>query len=63
MDKQEIYDKINELMENSDLSYEIKDISDLEDFLEDDENQQREEYEEIEKFYTALMEDTDFDED
>jgi len=63
MDKQEIYDKINELMENSDLSYEIKDISDLEDFLEDDENQQREEYEEIEKFYTMLMEDTDLDED
>lgn len=62
-DDQEIYDKINELLEDADYGYEIKDVSELEDFLEDDENQQLEEYEEIEKLYTMLMEDTDFEED
>lgn len=62
-DKQDIFDRINELLENTDLSYEIKDTSDLEGFLEDDENQQYEEYEEIEKLYTMLMEDSDFEEE
>ncbi|MEN6315180.1 MAG: hypothetical protein ABFD25_13145 [Clostridiaceae bacterium] len=62
-DDQEIYDRINELLEDTDYGYEIKDVSELEDFLEDEENQQLEEYEEIEKLYTMLMEDTDFEED
>lgn len=62
-DKQDIYEKINELLENTDLNYEIKDVSELEGFLEDDDNQQYEEYEEIEKLYTMLMEDTDFEEE
>jgi len=62
-DDHEIYDRINELLEDTDYGYEIKDVSELEDFLEDEENQQLEEYEEIEKLYTMLMEDTDFEED
>lgn len=62
-DDHEIYDRINELLEDADYGYEIKDVSELEDFLEDEENQQLEEYEEIEKLYTMLMEDTDFEED
>lgn len=60
---QEIYDKINELLETTDYGDEIRDISELEGFLEDDENQQLEEYEEIEKLYNMLMEDTDLEED
>lgn len=60
---QEIYDKINELLETTDYGDEIRDMSELEGFLEDDENQQLEEYEEIEKLYNMLMEDTDLEED
>lgn len=62
-DNQEIFDRINELLENTNLSYEIKDEADLEGFLEDDENQQYEEYEEVEKLYTMLMEDSDFEDE
>lgn len=62
-DRQDIFDRINEILENSDLSYEVKDIADLEGFLEDDENQLYDEYEEIEKLYTMLMEDSDFEEE
>jgi len=62
-DNQNIYDKINELLENMDYNYEIKDASELEEFLENDENQQFEEYEEIEKLYTMLTEDEDFEVD
>ena len=62
-DRQDIFDKINELLENTDLSYEIKDTADLEGFLEDDDNQLLEEYEEVEKLYTMLMEDSDFEEE
>lgn len=62
-DSHEIYNRINELLEDVDYGYEIKDVSGLEDFLEDEENQQLEEYEEIERLYAMLMEDTDFEED
>lgn len=62
-DKQDIFERINELLENTDLAYEIKDAADLEGFLEDDENQQYEEYEEVEKLYTMLMEDSDFEDE
>ncbi len=62
-DKQEIFDRINELLENTDLSYEIKDTSDLESFLDNIDNQQYEEYEEIENLYNELMEVSDFEEE
>lgn len=62
-DEQQIYDRINELLEDIDYGYEIRDLSELEDFLDDEENQQLEEYEEIEKLYTMLMENTGYEED
>lgn len=60
-DSQDIFSRINELLENTAITYEIKDSSDLESFLEDEENQQYEEYEEVEKLYTMLMEDSDYE--
>ncbi len=54
-DKQEIFDRINELLESNGLAFEINDISSLEEFLESDDNQQYEEYEEIESLYNELM--------
>lgn len=54
-DKQEIFDRINELLESTGLTYEINDISSLEEFLENDDNQQYEEYEEIESLYNEIM--------
>ena len=62
-EKQDLFDKINELLENTDITYEIKDSTDLESFLEDEDNQQYDEYEEVEKLYTMLMEDSDFEEE
>jgi hypothetical protein len=55
-----VFERANELLENTDYSVEIKDISDIEDFLNEADNQQYEEYEEIEKLYNDLMEDSDF---
>jgi predicted house-cleaning noncanonical NTP pyrophosphatase (MazG superfamily) len=60
IERQDVIDKINEILENSDYAIEIKDISDLEDFLNDDENQVLEEYEDIEKLYTEMMDDSDY---
>lgn len=62
-DRQDIYNRINELLENTDYPYEVSDISDVENFLEDEENQQYEVYEEIEELYNEMMEDTDFEDD
>jgi len=62
-DKQEILDRINELMASTDLSYDFKDASDIESFLENDENQLYEEYEEIEKLYEELVEISEYEEE
>lgn len=62
-ERQEIFNRINDLMEDSVLSYEFKDASDLEAFLEDDENQQYEEYETIEQLYDELMELSEYEEE
>lgn len=61
--KQEFLDRINELMENTDLAYEFNDITDVESFLEEEENQQYEEYEEVEKLYEELMELSEYEEE
>lgn len=63
MGKNEIFERINELLEETDYPVEIKDISDLEDFLNEVDNQQYEEYEEIEKMYDDLMEESDLTEE
>ena len=62
-DRQEILDRINELMVSTDLSYDFKDAADIESFLEDEENQQYEEYEEVEKLYEELVEMSEYEEE
>lgn len=56
MDIQRIFDKINEMLEETDYPVEINDISDLEDFLNDDENTKYDCYDEIEKLYERILE-------
>ncbi len=58
-DRFEVFERVNELLENTGYPLEIKDISDLEDFLNELDNQQYEEYDEIEKLYNDLMEEAD----
>lgn len=54
-DRDDIMEKMNELLEGSDYPAEMKDISDVEDFLNDEDNQLLEEYEDIEKLYNEMM--------
>ena len=63
MGKNEIIERVNELMESAEYPLEIKDIADIEDFLNEEDNQTLEEYEEIEKMYNDLMEDNDSNEE
>lgn len=63
MGRNEIIERVNELMESAEYPMEIKDISDIEDFLNEEDNQTLEEYEEIEKMYNDLMEDSDSEEE
>ena len=62
-DKQEIYDRINELLQSTDLAYDSRDAEQLEEFIDNVENQQYSEFDEIEKLYTELMEISFYDDD
>lgn len=62
-DKQEIYDRINELLQSTGLAYDISDAEHLEEFIDNVENQQYSEYDEIEKLYTELMEISFYEDD
>lgn len=55
MDENEIFNKINELLGESDYPLEIKDISDIEDFLNNDENKRFDEYDTIAAYYDSLI--------
>ena len=55
-DRDEIFERINELAQNIDEDLEFTDIEQVEEFLDDVENQQYEEYDEIERLYNELME-------
>ncbi|NMA33943.1 MAG: hypothetical protein GX940_05250 [Clostridiaceae bacterium] len=55
-DRQEIFERINELAKNIDEDHEFTSIEEIEEFLDDVENQQYKEYDEIEKLYNELME-------
>lgn len=63
MGRNEIFERVNELMETMEYPVEIKDISDIEDFLNEEDNQTLEEYEEIEKLYNDLLEGNDLEEE
>ena len=62
-DKQEIYDRINELLQSPDPAYDSRDAEQLEEFIDNVENQQYSEFDEIEKLYTELMEISFYDDD
>lgn len=62
-DKQEIYDRINELLQGTGLAYDIRDEEQIEEFIDNVENQQYSEFDEIEKLYTELMEISFYDDD
>lgn len=62
-DKQEIFEKVNEMLENTGLNYEINSTSSLEEFLENEDNQLLEEYEMIESLYSELLDIPYYDED
>lgn len=55
-DRQELFDKLNELAQNMNLSFEFNDIDQIEEFLDNVDNQQYEEYDKIEGLYNELME-------
>lgn len=55
-DRDEIFERINELAQNIDEDLEFTDIEQVEEFLDNVENQQYEEYDEIERLYNELME-------
>jgi hypothetical protein len=62
--KNDVFSKINDLLESTDYPTDIKDVNDLEDFLNDVENQQYDEYDEIERIYDELMDgDLELDEE
>lgn len=62
IEKNEFFERLNEIMENVDYPMEFKDVSDVEDFLNEEDNQTLDEYEEIEKLYNDLMEENDVEE-
>ncbi|MDI9500393.1 MAG: hypothetical protein WAP56_08510 [Acetivibrionales bacterium] len=55
-DRQDIFEKINELAQNIDEGFEFTNEEQLEEFLDDVDNQQYKEYDEIERLYNELME-------
>ncbi|HOA54701.1 MAG TPA: hypothetical protein PK423_00240 [Clostridiales bacterium] len=55
-DRQDIFERINELAQNIDEGFEFTNEEQLEEFLDDVDNQQYKEYEEIERLYNELME-------
>jgi len=55
MNSREIFNRINDLLEEEGYQIEISDISELEDFLNDDNNMDLESYDEIEYLYNELL--------
>ena len=62
-DKQEVFERINELLQSTGLAYDIRDEEHLEEFIDNVENQQYSEFDEIEKLYTELMEISFYEDD
>jgi predicted CoA-binding protein len=56
IDRQEVFERINELAQNIDVNYVFVNADQLEEFLDDVENQQYKGYDEIERLYNELME-------
>lgn len=54
MDEKQAFEKVNELLENTDYPLKITSMADIEDFLLDDENRRFEEYAVIGRIYDDL---------
>ncbi len=54
MDEKQVYDTINELLEDTDYPVKITSVADLDDFLLDDANRRFEQYEVIGRMYDDL---------
>ncbi|MCX7841663.1 MAG: hypothetical protein N2489_01135 [Clostridia bacterium] len=55
MNEKEIFDKINDMLTDTDFPLEIRSIADLEDFLNDDDNRRFESFELIGRLYDNLV--------
>lgn len=55
MDRKQTYDRINELLEDTDYPMKIKSIADIDDFLMDDDNRRFEAYPVIGRLYDDLV--------
>jgi hypothetical protein len=53
-DEKQVFDKINEMLYETDYPVKITSIADLDDFLLDDDNRRFEQYEEIGRLYDDL---------
>lgn len=56
MDEKVIFEKVNQLLDETDYPVEINDTGGLEEFLNDEDNAKYDVYEEIEQLYNELME-------
>ncbi len=54
MNEKQVFDKINELLEDTDYPLKISSIADIDDFLLDDDNRRLEQYEVIGRMYDDL---------
>ena len=54
MDEKQVFDKINEMLEDTDYPIRITNVADLDDFLLDDDNRRFEEYFVIGRMYDNL---------
>ncbi|HOP99932.1 MAG TPA: hypothetical protein PK604_03685 [Acetivibrio clariflavus] len=55
MDAMEIFDEINQILEEADMDIRINDLEELEEFLEEYEAKDLEVYEEIHDLYEQLL--------
>ncbi|GEM_PF-974114 len=61
MDEKQVFDKINELLEDTDYPVKITSVADIDDFLLDDDNRRFEQYEVIGRMYDDLREKPEID--
>lgn len=56
MDERTIYDRINDMLADTEYPIEIRDIVDIEEFLNDTSNTELDVYDEITELYNQLLE-------
>jgi hypothetical protein len=56
MEERMVYDRINEMLADTEYSLEVRDIADIEEFLNDQSNTELDVYDEITELYNKLLE-------